>query len=107
MNQLAVQSAAVSIDQMEIGEPRQVFLFSGHMVDAPDRSPARFPPEMEPHAAAAIAKLLDELGAGADDVAISSGACGSDLLFDRKKPIPPLFAGEIDGIFEKFLFDEW
>jgi hypothetical protein len=81
MNQLAVQSAAVSIDQMEIGEPRQVFLFSGHMVDAPDRSPARFPPEMEPHAAAAIGKLLDELGAGADDVAISSGACGSDLLF--------------------------
>ena len=81
MNQLAVQSAAVSIDQMEIGEPRQVFLFSGHMVDAPDRSPARFPPEKEPQAAAAIANVLDELGAGADDVAISSGACGSDLLF--------------------------
>jgi hypothetical protein len=26
-------------------------------------------------------KLLDELGAGATDVAISSGACGGDLLF--------------------------
>jgi len=81
MNQLAVQTPALATDQLEINEPRQVFLFSGHMVDAPDRSPARFPPEKEQHAAAAIAKLLDALGAGADDVAISSGACGSDLLF--------------------------
>jgi hypothetical protein len=51
------------------------------MVDAPDRSPARFPPDKEPLAAAAIAKLLDEVGAGATDAAISSGACGGDLLF--------------------------
>jgi hypothetical protein len=81
MNQLAVQTPAMAVDQMEINEPRQVFLFSGHMVDAPNRSPARFPPEKEPFAAAAIGKLLDELCAGADDVAICSGACGSDLLF--------------------------
>jgi hypothetical protein len=51
------------------------------MVDAPDRSPPRFAPDKEPLAAAAIGKLLDELGAGASDVAISSGACGGDLLF--------------------------
>ena len=51
------------------------------MIDAADRSPARFPADKEPLAAGAIAKLLDELGAGADDVAISSGACGGDLLF--------------------------
>jgi len=31
--------------------------------------------------AAAIDKLLDELGAVTTDVAISSGACGGDLLF--------------------------
>ena len=60
--------------------PRQVFLFSGH-VDAPDRSPPRFPPDKEPLAAAAIDKLLAELGAVTTDVAISSGACGGDLLF--------------------------
>jgi hypothetical protein len=71
----------VAIDQKENTAPRQVFLFSGHMVDAPDRSPPRFPPDKEPLAAAAIGKLLDELGAGATDVAISSGACGGDLLF--------------------------
>ena len=35
----------------------------------------------EPLAAAAIGELLDELGAGATDAAISSGACGGDLLF--------------------------
>ena len=81
MNQLAVQTPTLATDQLENSEPQQVFLFSGHMVDAPDRSPARFPPEKEPFAAAAIAKLLDELGAGADDVAICSAACGGDLLF--------------------------
>ena len=69
MNQLAVRTPAVAIDQMEISEPRQVFLFSGHMIDAPDRSPVRFPPEKEPHAAAAVGKLLDELCAGADSFA--------------------------------------
>jgi hypothetical protein len=51
------------------------------MIDAPDRSPPRFPPDKEPLAAAAIDKLLDELGAVTTDVAISSGACGGDLLF--------------------------
>ena len=81
MNQLAEQILTVATDQEIISAPRQVFLFSGHMIDAADRSPARFPPDKEPLAAAAIEKLLDELGAGADDVAISSGACGGDLLF--------------------------
>ena len=81
MNQLSEQTPTVAIDQKENNAPRQVFLFSGHMVHASDRSRARFPPDKEPLAAAAIGKLLDELGAGATDVAISSGACGGDLLF--------------------------
>lgn len=81
MNQLAELIPTVATDQEIISAPRQVFLFSGHMIDAADRSPARFPADTEPLAAAAIEKLLDELGAGADDVAISSGACGGDLLF--------------------------
>lgn len=71
----------LAINQKENNEPRQVFLFSGHMIDASDRTRARFPPDKEPLAAAAIGKLLDEVGAGATDVAISSGACGGDLLF--------------------------
>ncbi|MBM4262441.1 MAG: DUF4071 domain-containing protein [Deltaproteobacteria bacterium] len=61
--------------------PRQVFLFSGHMVDAPDRPQPRFPPGQEAVAAQAIAAKLAELGAGPDDIAICGGACGGDLLF--------------------------
>jgi tetratricopeptide (TPR) repeat protein len=61
--------------------PRQVFLFSGHMIDAPDRKDPRFPPDKEPIAAKAIADRLDALGSGAEDLAICSGACGGDLLF--------------------------
>jgi len=87
MNQLSEQTPAMAIDRTENNAPRQVFLFSGHMIDAPDRSPPRFPPDKEPLAAAAIDKLLDELGAGTTDVVIFSGACGGDLLFaDSGKP---------------------
>lgn len=62
-------------------EPRTVFLFSGHMIDAPDRPESRFPGDKEPIAAEAIAAKLDELGAGPEDLALCGGACGGDLLF--------------------------
>jgi tetratricopeptide (TPR) repeat protein len=61
--------------------PRQVLLFSGHMIDAPDRPQPRFPADKEAIAAQAIAAKLDELGAGAEDLALCGGACGGDLLF--------------------------
>lgn len=61
--------------------PRQVILFSGHMIDAPERKEPRFPADKEPIAAQAIAAKLDELQAGPEDVAICGGACGGDLLF--------------------------
>ena len=61
--------------------PRRVVLFSGHMIDAPDRLEPRFPPENEAVAARAIADVLDTLDMGSDDLAVSSGACGGDLLF--------------------------
>ena len=61
--------------------PRKVFLFSGHMIDAPGRAKPRFPPACEPVAREAIARVLAQHDAGPDDVAISSGACGGDLLF--------------------------
>ena len=62
-------------------EPRAVFLFSGHMIDAPGRAQPRFPPDKEQVAAEAINTKLIELGAGPDDAAICGGACGGDLLF--------------------------
>ena len=62
-------------------QPRQVFLFSGHMIDTPDRATPRFPPAKESIAAQKIAEALDQLGAGPDDYALTQGACGGDLLF--------------------------
>jgi len=62
-------------------QPRQVFLFSGHMIDVPGRTPPRFPAAKESIAAQKIAEALDQLGAGPDDLALTQGACGGDLLF--------------------------
>ena len=62
-------------------DPRHVFLFSGHMIDGRDRASPRFPPQMESSASAAIAASLDEFGAGREDLGITEGACGGDLLF--------------------------
>ena len=63
--------------------PRNVLLFSGHMIDAPGREEPRFPASKEQVAAEAIAKLLDsaDIGANSGDLAICGGACGGDLLF--------------------------
>jgi hypothetical protein len=67
----------------QVAPPRNVLLFSGHMIDAPGREEPRFPAGKEAIAADAIAKLLDsaELGANSSDLAICGGACGGDLLF--------------------------
>ena len=62
-------------------QPRQVFLFSGHMIDTPGRPVSRFPVEKEAAAAQKIAEVLNQLGAGSDDLALTQGACGGDLLF--------------------------
>ena len=64
-----------------LAQPRLVFLFSGHMIDTPDRPEPRFPAKQEATAAKAIAILLDELGMENQDLAICGGACGGDLLF--------------------------
>lgn len=61
--------------------PRMVFLFSGHMIDAPGRSERRFPADKEEVAKRAIAEKLDHLRAGEEDLAICGGACGGDILF--------------------------
>ncbi len=61
--------------------PRKVLLFSGHMIDFPDRKLRRFPPEHEAIAAAAIGALIAHLGVRDTDLAISGAACGGDLLF--------------------------
>lgn len=80
-------AAALEIVDREIARltppfvPRQVLLFSGHMVDAPGRATPRFPADKVPLAAQAIAAALEALGAGAGDLALTQGAAGGDLLF--------------------------
>ena len=61
--------------------PRHVLLFSGHMVDAPDRAVPRFPQAKEAGARAALEQALAALDAGPDDLALTQGAAGGDLLF--------------------------
>ena len=74
----ALQKVAKPEDRWK---PRQVFLFSGHMIDAPGRQSPRFPAEKESVAAQKIAEVLDKLGACPEDLALTQGACGGDLLF--------------------------
>ncbi len=62
-------------------QPRQVFLFSGHMIDTPDREKPRFPADKEAIAAQKIAETLTKLAAGPEDLAITQGANGGDILF--------------------------
>jgi tetratricopeptide (TPR) repeat protein len=61
--------------------PRRVFLFSGHMIDAAERQPPRFPEGKGSAATQKIAEALQKLDAGPDDLALTQGACGGDLLF--------------------------
>jgi hypothetical protein len=61
--------------------PRNVLLFSGHMIDAAERKQPRFPADKELIARDAIADTLTRSGAGAGDLAICGGACGGDLIF--------------------------
>lgn len=63
--------------------PQNVVLFSGHMIDAPDRKTPRFPPKRVPIAASTIAATLAEIGVAPGDLAICGGACGGDLLFAK------------------------
>ena len=80
-------AAALAIVDAEIARaappfsPRQVILFSGHIMDAPDRPQPRFPVQMEAAASREIAQALDALGAGDGDLALCQAAAGGDLLF--------------------------
>lgn len=63
-------------------QPKQVLLFSGHMLDRRDRPQPRFPVQMVPEAAARIQIVLNRLEANSQDLAIAPGiACGGDILF--------------------------
>jgi hypothetical protein len=75
-------NSGVAMSSVEtVRPPNTVALFSGHMIDVPDRKIPRFPPDKEPAAADAIADALSKIGVARGDLAICGGACGGDLLF--------------------------
>jgi len=55
-----------------------VVVFTGHMMDRPERRMPRFPERLEKEVSRAIRRQLEKLDAG---FAYSSAACGSDILF--------------------------
>ncbi|HEY6046922.1 MAG TPA: TRAFs-binding domain-containing protein [Pyrinomonadaceae bacterium] len=55
-----------------------VVVFTGHLIDRPDRKATRFPPELEPAVRAAIRARLKKMDAG---FGYASAACGSDIIF--------------------------
>jgi hypothetical protein len=67
--------------KMPHGQVRRVFLFSGHMIDKPNRKPPRFPNDKASIAAKKIAEALSRMGADKDDLALTQGAAGGDILF--------------------------
>lgn len=71
-----------AITSQNADQPPQVFLFSGHMIDSPERPQPRFPPAMETEAQQKIKDALEQLKADASNLAIAPGiACGGDILF--------------------------
>ena len=56
----------------------KLVIFSGHMIDAPDRRVPRFPLEKEEEIRKLLETQLEAMNAG---IGFASAACGSDILF--------------------------
>lgn len=64
-----------------VAPPRRVFLFTGHMIDAPNRPSPRFPSRLAPRATRALSELLTSLSIGPHDAALAQAANGGDIIF--------------------------
>ncbi len=64
-----------------MNDTNKTLVFSGHMIDRPDREKPRFPPSKENIVAQKLASQLQAWNIGKDDLAICGGACGGDILF--------------------------
>jgi len=60
---------------------KKVALFSGHMIDKPDRLTPRFPATKEEAVRAKLAAQLEQWQIGPGDLALCGGARGGDILF--------------------------
>src|SRR5262245_27530751 len=59
-------------------------LFTGHMIDLPERKEPRFPPSLEEPARAAIAAEIERWRTRASLQGFASGARGGDILFHEE-----------------------
>lgn len=61
-------------------------IFTGHMIDLPDRAESRFPPALEDAAAAAIRRHLGDIARYMPDekLGFASAARGGDILFHEQ-----------------------
>ncbi len=64
-------------DMLKLLPTADVLAFAGHMIDAPDRTGARFPVALEPAVAVALREHLTRLRA---PILYTSAACGADLI---------------------------
>jgi class 3 adenylate cyclase len=55
-----------------------IVVFTGHMIDKPDRDVPRFPPEKEDEVTQAIREALAKID---DPIGYGSAACGGDIIF--------------------------
>lgn len=75
---LARHGLSILPQLFNILKPPTVVVFTGHMIDHPNRATGRFPPELGPKVRQAIDEQLEALDAR---IGYSSAACGSDILF--------------------------
>lgn len=71
-------------EQIDVEPSCHYLLFTGHMIDKPDRETPRFPPFKEAAARAAIREKIAEVVRrykGQTFTGIAGGACGGDILF--------------------------
>jgi hypothetical protein len=81
-----VHAALAAFSQAKVFEEenkRHFLLFTGHMIDKPDRKEPRFPAEKELQAKAAIKEVVQQEIEKIDGpiLGIAGGACGGDILF--------------------------
>ncbi|MGH8913273.1 MAG: hypothetical protein ACRDZM_02010 [Acidimicrobiia bacterium] len=89
-------------------------LFSGHMVDAPDRTEPRFPPDRVPLVRRHIAEVIRVID-DPEERAVSGLACGGDLLFAEEwlktgralQAFLPRPVGEFLDESVRFAGEEW
>lgn len=80
----AVKAAVAALRDVEAiaaGPRPKAIAFFGHTIDVPSRPVPRFPSVAQASVAAAIDRVLGNIGASSADVGIAMGCNGGDLLF--------------------------